>query len=203
MLEDHADLPARVAQRLLAERRDVRSVDQHLAGGRLSSPLTRRISVDLPAPERPMIAVIEPRGAARSIPSSATTSPEERPAGKLLETASKRTIASPDAASEGTKSWGAMFMPAIRPVVGSSSSMPFRSAGSLPKAVVVSVLVFMARCYAFISAATMRKFAIRCREFAFQVRWARWKSISTQQSAFCHIVTMLASMIEAVAISWE
>ena len=49
-----------------------------------SSPLTSRISVDLPAPERPMMPRTEPRGTARSMPSSAVTAARRSPPGEHL-----------------------------------------------------------------------------------------------------------------------
>ncbi len=64
-----------------------------------SRPLTSRISVDLPAPERPIMPVTEPRGTARSMASSATTSALERPAGNRFDTASKETIVPAEAST--------------------------------------------------------------------------------------------------------
>ena len=62
-----------------------------------SRPLTRRISVDLPAPERPMTPVIEPRPTESETLSSAVKAPLLPDAAKCLETPSKMTAASPGA----------------------------------------------------------------------------------------------------------
>jgi len=58
-----------------------------------SSPLTSRIRVDFPAPDRPMMPVMPARGTARSMPSSAVTASPSRVA-KHLPTASRRMIGS-------------------------------------------------------------------------------------------------------------
>ena len=63
MLEDHARRAARVAQRASrAGRRRPRRRRRRGRRSALSSPLTRRISVDLPAPERPITPSDRARG---------------------------------------------------------------------------------------------------------------------------------------------
>src|SRR5690606_13954471 len=73
-----------------------------------SSPLTRRISVDLPAPERPMTPTMELRGTSRSMPASACTAAELLRAGKDLATPSKRMMASSASSLGGIAASAAM-----------------------------------------------------------------------------------------------